>query len=227
MRLLTFLIFAAFPLLARALTFQEVELTCPIGGEKFKTVLAGSGYISGRFLDLKPFGPVAAPWPLAKCPSNGFVMYQSKYSESELERLEQFVASPAYQEIQAANTNYYLAATLQRHVEEPQEKFAQTLLQATWEARGEQYNRYASEALEVYKALLSKPYSDKKKWMTDQMIAGELERRTRRFDDALKRFSDLKENISDDQFVEEIVELQLKLISEGKSNPQLIPAKKK
>lgn len=227
MRLLPLLIFATFPLLARAMTFQEVELTCPIGGEKFKTVLAGSGFTSGRFLDLKPFGPVAAPWPLAKCPSNGFVMYQSKFSETEVERLQQFVTSSTYQEIQAVHTNYYLAATLQRHLDEPQERIAFTLLQATWEARGEQYNRYASEALEIYKALLSKPYSDKKKWVTDQLVAGELERRIRRFDDALKRFSDLKENISDNQFAEEIVELQLKLISEGKSNPQLVPSKKK
>lgn len=221
------LVLLGFSITANAATFYQAELVCPIGGGSFTTTLAGSGFTSGRFLDLKPFGPTPAPWPLAKCPSNGFVLYQSKFTDSELDRLKEFVESPMYQEQKSLHTNYYLAAVLQRHLKEPPSRVAFTLLQATWEARGNQYQPYASEALEQYKILLSEPYADKKKWLTDQLIAGELERRLERFEDAHKRFSELKGGLPNDAFELEIVDLQMKLISERKSNQQLIPSKKK
>jgi len=226
MRLLP-LVLLGISVTANASTFYQTEIVCPIGGETFTTTLAGSGYTSGRFLDLKPFGPTPAPWPLAKCPSNGFVLYRSKFTDAELGRLREFVESPQYQELKSLHSNYYLAAVLQRHLEEPPSRIASTLLQATWEARGNQYQLYASEALDLYKTLLSEPYADKKKWLTDQLIAGELERRLERFDDAHKRFSELKDGLPNDAFELEIVDLKIKLISERKSNQQRIPSKKK
>lgn len=213
----------AFPILAHALRFQEVELVCPVGGERFRTTEAMSGTSFGRYLDQKPYGPIAAPWPLAKCPSNGFVMYQSGFSKSEIDLLSEYVVSSEYRELlRSDHTNYYLAAALKRHLGLPTRIIAFTLLQATWEAGRSQYARYASEALDAYKELLWEKYADKKQWVSDQLIAGELERRLGKFEDARTRFSELNEKLSDEDPIQEIIEFQLELVSAKDSEPQLI-----
>ncbi|MBL8370853.1 MAG: hypothetical protein JNK28_05645 [Burkholderiaceae bacterium] len=222
-----FLVGALMSVVVEAHTSYEADLVCPIGGEKFKAVLAGSGTSYGKFLDLKPYGPIAAPWPLAKCPANGFVMFQDKFSDTELSRLETFVASTQYQELKKTHTNYYLAASLQRQIDAPLSQLASTLLQATWEAPGGLYSVYAAEALEAYLALLKVEPTDSKSWVTYQLIAGELERRLGKFEAAANRFSVLKENPSLNSFVKGIIEFQLQLISEQNLTSQPIPSGKK
>ncbi len=227
MRIPAFLVGGLLSIAAQAHTSYEADLVCPIGGEKFKTVLAGSGTSFGKFLDLKPYGPIAAPWPIAKCPSNGFIMFQDKFSDAELSRLETFVASAQYQGMKNTHTNYYLAASLQRQIDAPLSRLAFTLLQATWEAPGGLYTAYAEEALEAYVALLKTEPPDSKSWVTYQLIAGELERRLEKFEAATSRFSALNENTNLEPFVKGIVEFQLQLISEHNSSSQRIPSGKK
>lgn len=212
---------------AQAHTIFEANLICPIGGEKFKSWLSGSGTSFGKFLDLKPYGPIAAPWPLAKCPSNGFVMFKREFSKEEIQRLTPFVESAQYQELKKTHTNYYLAALLQRQVQATPKQVASTLLQATWEASDERYPVYAREALEAYVALLKTEPSDSKDWLTYQLLAGELERRLKMFGAAISRFSALDTVGGIDPYVREIVELQLSLIRGGNSGPQRMPAGKK
>lgn len=226
-RIPIFLAAALFSIATQAHTVFEADLVCPIGGEKFKTVLAGSGTSFGKFLDLKPYGPIAAPWPLAKCPSNGFVMFRNEFSNTELTRLETFVASAQYQEMKSTHTNYYLAAILERRIDTPLSRLAYTLLQATWEARGDLYSAYATEALEAFETLLKTETDDSKNWINYQLVAGELERRLERFEAAANRFSTLKESPNLEPFAKGIVEFQLKLISEHNSAPQRIPSSKK
>lgn len=211
----------------QAHTSYESELVCPIGGEKFNAMLAGSGTSFGKFLDFKPYGPIAAPWPLAKCPSNGFVMFQNKFSEPELERLDTFVASAAYQKMKNTHTNYYLAAVLQRQIDAPPSRLAYTLLQATWEASGSLYTAYATEALQAFMALLGAESPNSKLWVSYQLIAGELERRLKKFDAAAERFSKLQDNSDLDPFVKGIIELQRQLISERNPTQQPMPSAKK
>ena len=227
MRIPIFLVGALLCLGVEAHTSYEADLVCPIGGEKFKAVLAGSGTSFGKFLDLKPYGPIAAPWPLAKCPANGFVMFQDKFSDAEHSRLEAFVASTQYQEMKKTHTNYYLAASLQRQIDAPLSQLAPTLLQATWEAPSSLYSLYAAEALEAYLALLKAEPTDSKSWVTYQLIAGEMERRLGKFEAAASRFSVLQENPHLDTFVKAIVGFQLQLISEHNLTSQRMPSGKK
>ena len=226
MRLLPLIL--AFPMFAYAHTpLTTVELVCPIGGEKFKMAQVGSSFISNRYLDLRPFGPGPAPWPLAKCPSNGFVIFRDKFSDSELDQLREFVATSEYRELTRIHRNYYLAAVLQRHIQAPPEQVAFTLLQATWQATSkQQYKHYAQEALDGYRVLLNEPNPDKEKWTTYQLVAGELERRIGNFDDATKRFSELKNSHPDDAHIQEIIQLQLSLIADRNTGTQLMPKKK-
>lgn len=227
MRIPVFLVGALLSVAVEAHTSYEADLVCPIGGEKFKAMLTASGTSFGKFLDLKPYGPIAAPWPLAKCPTNGFVMFQSKFSDTDISRLETFVASTQYREMKNTHTNYYLAASLQRQIDAPLPQLASTLLYATWEAPDSLYSTYAAEALEAYQALLKAEPADSKNWVTYQLIAGELERRLGKFEAAANRFSDLKKNPSLDSFVKGIVEFQLQLISERNLTSQRIPSGKK
>ncbi len=210
---------------ANALTFVEVSVVCPLDGEKFKTYLAGSGTQIGIFLDLKPSGPTAAPWPIAKCPTSGFVIYKNAFSKSEITKLRPYVATSDYQALQRTQTNYYLAAKLQGFLNAPHRDVAYTLLRATWEAQpGRQYATYAAEALDAYKLALRQPYTDQKQWVTDQLVAGELERRLGKFKEAKARFFALSSNEKlSDTTPRAIVELQLKLVAERNAQP-CIPA---
>ena len=210
-----------------ALTFQEKELTCPIDGEKFKATLAASGTMFGRFLDLKPFGPIAAPWPLAKCPSSGFIIYKDKFSDDELVQLRKYVFSDEYKKLSGLHTNYYLAARLRAHLGEKSSQLTDTLLQATWEAKSRsQYEQYASEALDAYKQILKEENDESEKWLNNQLIAGELERRLERFDDAKERFVNLaKHEKAKAEIYAEILAFQIQLIEARDSQPHMIPEK--
>ena len=209
-----------FPLPGLSHTAREMDFVCPIGGEKFKAVMAMPGTSHGRYLDLKPWGPIAAPWPMAKCPGNGFVLYQSKFTDDELNSLREFVASSSYRQAKDVHTPYYLSAMLQKHLGASAERMASTLLQATWEAGPAHYPQYADEALAAFNAFLEKASVGGQGWVNGQLVAGELERRLGRFDEADRRFSMLHAMPDLDARIRAIVEFQRELIAAKNSSPQ-------
>ncbi|WP_439892548.1 hypothetical protein ACS7SF_08640 [Ralstonia sp. 25C] len=184
----------ALPIMANAMTMRDTEFVCPIGKERFHAQQAMSGTILGRELDLRPYGAIAAPTPLPKCPSNGFVMFSHHLSDANLAKLTLYVNSPEYVALKDKHTNYYLAAQLQRKLDRPADEVAYTLLQATWEAQGEaQYKQYAAETLAALEALLAQPDINLDNVLTFQLVAGELERRLGKFDAAKARFLRLRD----------------------------------
>lgn len=199
------------------------DFVCPIGGEQFRALAETSGTSYGTFLDMKPYGPIAAPWPLVKCPSNGFVIFQREFTDAERSRLETYVASADYQQHRRNHTNYYLAALLQRQIQAPLSQIAPTLLRATWEARDWQYTDYAKETLDAYVSLLQTEPSESKRRVTYQLIAGELERRLGKFEAASKRFLALQTDTNLNKTEKRVIEYQLQLISEGNTTTQPIP----
>lgn len=205
----------------------QAQITCPVGGEQFTANLIGSGHAFARGLDLRPIGDGPAPWPIAQCPTNGLVLYKNKFSERELEKLQVLVPSADYQALRVPHTQYYLAAWLQRHLGESPALIASTLLQATWQANAQQYSSYALAALEQYKLVLSQAELSPKARLRDSLIAGELERRLARYDDAQTRFTKLKQELQPDAPELLVIDLQLKLIAERNSAPHAIPARKK
>ena len=131
---------------AYAHTVRDVDFVCPLDGEEFTQRISASGTSYGRMLDLKPYGPIAAPWSLPVCPTSGFVMYRPRFSAEEVGKLKPYVDSYEYWSMRRTETTYYLAAKLQEVLGEPDETLAFTLLQATWQAESrEQYERYARE----------------------------------------------------------------------------------
>jgi hypothetical protein len=210
---------------AHASVIRATDIICPIDGEKFEAYLSHSHTIAGRYLDLKPYGAVAAPKPVANCPTSGFLVWKESFTEDELASLRDFLKTDTWHKLKERHTDYYLIAKLQEQVGYSQSDVKFTLLQATWEAKSKhQYRLYAAEALKAYEAALKEEYSEPKRRLNDQFIAGELERRLRRFGHAQIRFTSL-ENDSDVEpsRFQEILNLQLKLIHSKDSRPHKIP----
>lgn len=228
-KLFSCILFMLYPLQGHAMTLHTSKITCPIGGEKFEAVLASSGTSFGNYLDLKPYGPTPAPWPIAKCPGNGFVLYKDSFTAAEIKTLEAFVNSKQYQADQKRYSNYYLAAKLRAHAGTTKRELAYTLLYATWEAESrDEYEKYALEALDAFRQSLMMKYDNQENWSADQLVAGELERRTDDFDAAEKRFTDLSlKKEFQTGILNQIVKLQLSLINSKNSSPAKIPQNSK
>jgi hypothetical protein len=216
--------FSLVMLPAQALTFGSIELVCPIDGKKFKVNTVLSGTELGMWLDMKPIGPTPAPWPLEKCPDNGFIIYKQNFSKAELETLRPYVQSDGYRALLDSHTNYYVASRLQIEARESSARIATTLLRATWEARGqEQYLAYATEALRWYEQVLKERSPEDKEFVTATLVAGELERRLGLFEQAKKRFLGIPDRKALRSPLDKIVDLQLELIEQRNAHPARVP----
>lgn len=218
----------------QAHTSSEENFICPIGGKKFSQLMDSSGTSFGQMLDLKPIGPISAPWSLAVCPDNQFVMYKDKFTDDEIKTLTAYVQSAEYQKIINEET-YYRAAQLKRVVNESTGDIALTLLEATWQSPT---LPYLQEALDEYKKYLQQLKHDKKtdeftnneSWINAELITLELERRTGQFDAAeqrLKKLSDIESFNDDSKIYKQILNLQKKLIDQKDKNQHQIPTGKK
>ncbi len=229
--ILSCLVFLCATAVAHASTFREVEVTCPLCETKFKTHLQMSGTRFAQRLDLKPVGPISAPWPLAICPKDSFVIYKEEFTPSEKDRLKTFVNSRAYQDLVKDYPPYFRLARIYEFLGEDDFALGYTYVQASWEAENipAQKGSYRP-SLEACLSHLKKFLADKKdkdrKWETAQLLSGEMERRLGQFDQAGKRFRQLAgmEEFQKEPF-EGIVRFQLELIQKGDSNPQVIPQK--
>jgi hypothetical protein len=211
--------------IAHASVIRATAMICPIDGEKFDAFLSHSYTIAGRYLDLKPYGAVAAPQPVAKCPTSGFLVWKESFTEEELASLRDFLKTDTWHKLKERHTDYYLIAKLQEHLGYSKSDARFTLLQATWEAKSiYQYKLYATEALNAYESALTEQYTESARRLTDQFVAGELERRLRKFGKAQIRFASLvnDSDIQSSRF-REILELQLNLINAKNSRPHKIP----
>ena len=192
-RVAAFLVLSLASAGVAASTVADVDVTCPIGGKHFTTLAAMSGTQFGKNLDLKPFGAIISPWPIPKCPENGFVMYKETFGQDEIKRLTIFVLSDTYQALQKTETNYYLAAALMKYLGEPKKNIADALLEATWETENDpRYEKYAGEALGAFESLADPSSGATSEDISFyQILAGEMERRLGRFDAAKHRFETL------------------------------------
>ncbi|WP_110116489.1 hypothetical protein [Bradyrhizobium diazoefficiens] len=130
---LAWLVLAGGAFAAHAMTRSIVEMTCPYDGVKFTYSAQNSGTSFGKQLDWMPVGAIESPWPLASCPTNGFVFVKAKYEDDELERLRPLILSPEFQGIRS-ETPYYRASWIMEHTGASHEEVSSLLLQATWEA---------------------------------------------------------------------------------------------
>ncbi|QWP77342.1 hypothetical protein J5226_02750 [Lysobacter sp. K5869] len=209
------------PLSAPAMTFMDEQIVCPIDGKPFSARLAASGTSFGRYFDGQEYGPIASPWPLPVCPGNGFVVDEKRsYSEPELARLRAFVDTPEYRGWAAKDTPYYRLAKQRAFFGDSEDKLAQLLLVATWEAGAQRYPRYAEEALAAWRKRAAREGGGEAGHEA-RLLIGELQRRLGRFDEARATFEALradrgfpgaKLDAKDAEYLRKIVAAQLQLI---------------
>lgn len=184
-------------------TFMQRPQVCPLDGTKWTATLDGSGTSFGQQLDLKPIGPTPAPWRLAVCPTDHFVMFQDSFSPAELATLRPLITSPAYQALAKDHTEYFLLGKIFEHLGKPRFVIALAYVKASWQVDRDpvRYAEYAGEALRHYEAGLAKPETADDKAseaerqslrLNAELIAGELERRLGKFDAARARFTRLE-----------------------------------
>lgn len=223
---------------SNAMTLHTVEKTCPYDGTIFKFEEQGSGTAFDKTLDLMPVGAIRSPWPLAVCPTNGFVFIKSEYKPEELERLRPIVLSAEYQALKD-ETAYYRAAWIMQRDGAPHADVSRYLLQATWEAgqqelyeryqarpatapeldfkefmaegtRSERYRRYATELLaRLAQDIAAAPTES----AAFKILTGELLRRLGRFDEAEEHFKALAGDFDVDGIVARIIAFERELIA--------------
>jgi hypothetical protein len=204
---------------------EKVMVTCPIGGERFSYDTAPPLASHETYLDQKPVDP-SAVWPLAKCPGNGFVVYQPEFKRGRLDRLRQFVETDQYRELSKVHTTRYLEAAMRKYLGESPYVVAWALLEATWQADNDpvRYKQYAEEALAAYDAIAFDSLPEIRQRILKRMISIELARRLGRFDSARERVLEMRDNAElSKPFFQRIVELQLKLVRAKDSGPYKIP----
>lgn len=212
------------PSMSFAMTMKEEQVVCPIGGESFTVSLPASGTAFNNGLDFMPLGAIVSPWPLAKCPSNGFVMFQEVFTPEELKRLTSYVNTPEYQALQKTHTNYYLVAKLAQAKGDSEVEVSDLMLQATWEAKTpEQYKDYASQAHAAFTKIGQSQDPQSDAWVTTQYILGELDRRMSNFKEAQQHMDTIKNRKLNEPWQPAAVKLQLELISKADAQPHSMP----
>jgi len=162
MRLRPFLLAAALlmtlPVVAAAGTPTQVKVKCPLGGQEFSHTTTASYSTFGSRPDGKPYANWLLPLMLPICPVNGLVVYRD-FSEAEVARLADLIATPAYRELRNTETAYFRAAWLERTLAPGAESVAWLLLQASWEADGapDQRARYLRDFATTAAALKVEP----------------------------------------------------------------------
>jgi hypothetical protein len=201
------------PLCLYALTFVEVEKTCPLCQHKFTCTLAKSGYTSDTRLDLKPLGRTAAPSPVPVCPKCGFVIHADEIGAEELEKCRKLVASAEYEKLKG-RASYRRLAALYEHLGEEDVVLAHCFLKASWQEEDNAlyYLEDLEKSLAHFQAYLAKSEGQGDPWQTAQIAVGEILRLLGRFTEAAKHFESLTTLTQfQDNFLAQIIRYELKL----------------
>jgi hypothetical protein len=182
--------FGAAP--AHAGTEFPMEYKCPVGGEKFtqKRRLAWTEY--GKRPDGKVYSNWVSPAPLIECPGNKLLM-QGEYSEADVAKLKDLIATPEYLKLRKEESPYYALAWLYRKLgREP--KWVMGMIQrAGWESddKPERRRRYMREMVAEAKQALAAEAPDSMAWWQVQWMIVNALRETGSYDEAIAAIASL------------------------------------
>ncbi len=95
----------------------DKEVSCAIGGEKFKTTSTMSCTTFGQTMSMQPITSCEFVTKLPQCPGNKLPMYK-EFSEAELLEIEKIMHTEAYKDA-ATKSRYFLAATIEQSLSSP------------------------------------------------------------------------------------------------------------
>lgn len=220
MRKVLFIIFFFFiSINIYAYSFDEIEMICPIDGEKFTFKKPFDQIQFNTMLDGQPYGILISPKPVPKCPKDGFVIFRDNFSDKEIAVLKQYINSQEYGKLNRTETAYWLAYKIQEKLSAPDSHKLRFMQYATWEAYTlidfEKYSKYANELIKAISQL--KNPSDE-----DTFLKGELYRRLGDFEKAADIFNALKSKAAGNATLLKKIEQQIGLIEEGITSTQRV-----
>jgi uncharacterized protein (DUF2225 family) len=224
--LICLFVLVAFVQPAATHTSAEIDVICPLCNTNFKSRADMSGTRVGMRLDLKPLGPIAAPWSVPKCPNCHFIVYNHEISDKDKKALLKLVNSKEYRQISADNSTYFLLAKIYETVGMSDLEIAHAYLKASWQVERDpaKYSKYLEASHEKFAAFVSSSKDKSTQYIMSELMLGEIERRLGRFDQAQNRFSRLQKlpEFSSAQHIAAIIGYQLELIEAKDSGPHQI-----
>jgi uncharacterized protein (DUF2225 family) len=207
-------------------TEPESDITCPLCHTSFKAIIEYSSSRHGMRLDLKPIGPIPAPWAIPKCPKCGFIVYKQEWEEGEQLKVKQFVDSQEYKQLLADNSTYFILAKIYENVGMDTLEIAHTYLKASWQVEHDMVKcaKYLEESLKKFEAFLAANKGKNNEWIKSELVAGEIERRLGKFDAAANRFNRIAKlpEFMEIRNIVEIIRYQLVLIAAKDTAPHEI-----
>jgi hypothetical protein len=218
-------LFLAVSFISFGATSTNVEVKCPVCSKVFNCKMDVSGTAFGRRLDLKPLGPIRAPWRLPKCPDCHFVRFDEKLSQADLDKCKKIIKSEEYLQ-NSKRKPYFLFGILAEGLDYDSWQLANIFLKASWEEENEAeyYQADLKRCLKHLDAFLKKDGRSVKKIFDSHSIAkktaillkGELHRRLAEFDFAKMHFEKLG---SPGGYLEDIINFQIHLCVKKDSGP--------
>jgi uncharacterized protein (DUF2225 family) len=214
---------SAAPTLASKVVMRDV--TCPIDGRKFKARVQLSAYVTGRRLDLRPVGRVAAPSPLPVCPGSGFPVFEEKFDAAQLGKIRKILNTAEYRKVRKAHPSYYVAAFLKERLGYGASEVAMDVLRAAWQAENGEKSAdfYLNEALRRFDELARSAKPSEKSRATALFLTVELSRRLGRFEDAGARLDRFEAAVGQNnvEFRPALLRQERELIAKRDSTPQV------
>ena len=207
-----FLLFGGY---SYAHKWTVLEQNCPVCETTFEAKVDLSGSYADMRLDLKPLGAISAPSLVPVCPKCHFVLYAEEIEGQELEKCKLIVDSKEYKK-NSNRASYYLLGLLFEGLQKPPPVTAYVYLQASWqeEAEPEKHKEDLEKSLKYLLEYLRTTKQKDETWQTYQIVAGEIERRLGKFEEAKGRFEELKKmEVFKGSLQEKIITFELDLIS--------------
>jgi hypothetical protein len=76
---------------------EPITVECPLGGGLANGIETLGMYVTDKGLDGRLYGPHTESHPPPECVDNGFLVYKTDFSETELLQLEKYISSVEYQ----------------------------------------------------------------------------------------------------------------------------------
>lgn len=233
-----YLLFLAVMLLSLGVSYAHtsgmVEKTCPLCREVFTCELDMSGTQVGMRLDLKPLGPIAAPWRVPVCPKCHFVIFDDEIPAEALTKCKEIVQGNAYKS-NTGRASYYLLGLLYEGLKKDPIDIGHVFLKASWqeESDGKNLEDDLKRSLQHFEVFLKEPQKPKEasqkaddednSYETAQLLKGEILRRLGRFDDAKNYLSGLQKlKPFQGTFLADIVRFETSLCDKKDSKPHYV-----
>ena len=219
--------------IACAVNSLEQEFLCPICGMNWHQRIETSGRARGLRLDLRQVGDVVDPPSLPQCTKCRFPLFSDRLvtqandpsKANAFRQLRSFVRGADFQMLASKTPSYFALAQVQQLLNAPHRHIALSYQRASWQAEDREAMclRLLEKAREHFIAALAGMKPDDARFGEVALLCGEVERRLGKWDDAEKRFRDLKDTEAfQDSRKMSIVAMQLKLIELRDSRPRVM-----